>query len=233
MLACVIATGCASQARLPASYFAEGGHVLSAGEIGVTAAGGAGTSADGSGTGIGGRARVGVGGGNEVGVEAAQLTLDSPSYHCTFDCGPGDNSRYTTRARSVALSWKHSILDNAAIVATVGGAHHDRIAGDPMPAGDYVGTSVNGSLGLIGSHPIGHDVDAYGGLRASAGVPVGATNASNAMILGASTAIGLDVAVTRNLHLYGEASAFATGSEDDDFFPTFGVTAIGGIGVRL
>src|SRR5438045_803225 len=86
MLLLLPLVGCASEARLPASYFAEGGNTLRRGEVSVTAAAGAAATADGKGGGGGARVRVGLGNDQEVGIEAAGVRIDAPGEHCSVAC---------------------------------------------------------------------------------------------------------------------------------------------------
>jgi len=229
----VFLVGCASEGRLPASYFGEGARVLDPGHVALTGAAGAGGTGDGSAVGGGGRVRVGIGGDQELGVEAAQLTLDDPSTHCTaFDCEPGENKRYTTKSQSALVSWKRQIRPSLALVAGVGMARHEWISGDPDPVGDYKGESVNGSFGFIGSRRLNDALEIYMGARVVGATPIREdAMVDSHRVLGVSSAIGGILHVSKYVGLFGEAGPRVTAIVGDGL--TFGGTAVAGLSLSL
>jgi hypothetical protein len=233
--ALVLVVGCASEARLPASYFAESPKALRPGEVAVTGAAGGGGTLEGAGGGGGARVRVGIGSHQEVGVEAAAIALDSPSHHCSVDCEPGDNSRYTITGGGAMLSWKLE-REHYSLVAGLGGSAHHRASGDPYPSGDYRGSSVTASLGAITSRPLTDTLTLYGGGRLSAAIPVTAPTMSLPdPLLSTWLGAGLSLPLGERLTLYAEAGPRITGPASDRALveSQLGVTAVAGLGLRL
>jgi hypothetical protein len=232
-LVLVALVGCASEARLPASYFGEGGRVLDPGHVAVTGAVGAGGTTEGTGSGGGGRVRVGIGDGQEIGVEAAQLTIDSPSDHCTgFDCEPGENLRYTMRSRSALVSWKRQVRPSVALLAGVGVSHHEWVSGDPDPVGDYKGESVNGMFGFIGSRRINDALEVYMGARIVGATPIREYPMVDGHgVIGISSGIGAILHVSSFVGVFGEIGPRVTASGGGGL--TFGSTAVGGLSITL
>jgi hypothetical protein len=233
LIVAVLLTGCASEGRLPASYFGEGAHVLEPGHVAVTGAAGAGGTGDGSAVGGGGRVRVGIGGSQELGVEAAELTLDDPSTHCTaFDCEPGENKRYTTKSQSALVSWKRQIRPSLALVAGLGMARHEWISGDTDPVGDYKGESINGSFGFIGSRRVHDAFDLYMGARlvGAAAIRQDAMVESH-NVIGVSSAVGGMLHVNKYVGVFGEVGPRVTAIFGDGL--TFGGSAVAGLSLSM
>jgi hypothetical protein len=233
ILAVTIA-GCAQDARLPASYFAEGSRVLAPGQVSVTAVGGAGvTTNGGAAAGYGARVRVGVGGDQEVGVEAASTTLDVVTGVCVDDCGTeDDNQTERIRSTSAQASWKIRVAPQLALIAELGASHHTAIDGQQV--GDYYGTSIGGSLALVTSRPITSTVDFYAGGRVAFELPIGPDNSTEAFDAVAVTgAFGFDAAMTDRLHLYVEAGPRAVMEGADQYVPWLSLVGVGGLRLTL
>jgi hypothetical protein len=160
-LSLVLVVGCASEARLPASYFAETARTLPPGHVSVTGAVGGGATFYGYGGGGGARLRVGVGDGTEVGVEAARVDRVT-SNDCGWDC-PSTTS--TLESRSVTVSLKRRLNDRASIIVGGGETQHYLVGGDPN-SDDPQGTSIHGSLAVLGTGPLASGIDLYAGVRA-------------------------------------------------------------------
>src|SRR6185369_15578224 len=111
----------------------ETSEVLEPGHVAITAAGGAGTDLTHVGAGAAGRVRVGIGHDQEVRIEAAALSFESESDHCSFDCDPGEIKHFDLRADSALLSWKIHLPSNAALIIGVGASRHRWASGDANP----------------------------------------------------------------------------------------------------
>jgi hypothetical protein len=226
----LLITGCASEARLPAPFFAERSATLAPGHVSLTGVAGAGASEDGTGAGAGARVRVGIGDDQEIGIEAAGLQLDSPSHHCAFDCAPDENKRYTTRGASALLSWRRPLAPDAALIAGLGASRHEWIAGDPSPAGDVRGTSVNGNLGVVRSWSDSTTFEHYLGVRLAFAIPVRADTMSTMRTVGAlSATLGASVRMADHLHAFAEASPRLSYIVEDG--PAMDLTGVGGVGI--
>jgi hypothetical protein len=226
-------TGCASEGRLPASYFGEGSRVLDPGHVAITGAAGAGGTTDGAGVGGGGRVRVGIGGDQELGLEAAETVLDSPSMHCTVaDCEPGENKRYTTKSQSALVSWKRQIRPSLALVAGVGMARHTWVDGDPDPVGDYHGESINGSLGLVQSRRVNDTLDLYMGVRLVGAAAIRQDPMVQSHdVIGLSSGFGGMLHVSKSVGLFGEVGPRGTVILSDGL--TFGANAVVGLSLTM
>ena len=228
-------TGCATQARLPASYFAEEAPALDAGHISVTAVGGGGLTTNGDGGGFGGRVRVGIGDHQEVGVEASQVELEPTRDDCQGDTCLSDNvptATYEIRSRSALVTWKQSYGEHYALVAGLGGSEHVALSGNQDPEGDNYGHSLDAALAFIASGRIDETFSVYGGTRAALAVPVGANNSPNA-----STVVGLTGALGVATHMGDHVQAFVEGGVlatfDSDILPELGVDAVVGLKLTL
>ncbi len=229
-----LVAGCASEARLPASYFAEGGNVLAPGQVAVTGVAGGGATLDGNAVGAGGRVRVGVGDGQEVGIEAAGMVMDSPGEQCWFDCDGYTNTRVTVQQRSALLSWKSQLRPELAVIVGVGASEHKNVGGDPMSGQDDHGYSYDGSIAVVRSMRLTETIDFYGGARASLALPTtrdAATNDKATSVIGVSSALGLDTRLSPHLHGYLEAGPRGSIILSDG--PTFGFSAVAGLGLTL
>ena len=179
----VTVTGCASQARLPASYFGEDARTLDRGHVSVTAAGGGGIGVDGDAGGFGGRVRVGIGGHQEVGVEASQIEINSTYDTCLGDSclsGPSPTASYEVRSRSALATWKLSYRDHYAVIAGLGGSEHATLSGMPASGADTYGHSLDAALAFIASGHVNETSTVYSGVRAMLAVPIGANNSPDA-----------------------------------------------------
>ena len=232
LLAVVCLVGCAAEARLPASYFAEGGTVLAPGQVAITGVAGGGATTDGTAVGAGGRIRVGIGDGQEIGIEAAGIEMTSPGNHCAFDCGDYSPTWSTIRGRSALLSYKYQLRPELAVILGAGMSEHRNAGGDPMPDADDHGRSIDASAAVVRSMRLSQDVDFYAGVRAAAATPTGPNNSAKASsLLGVSSALGLDIRLAGQLHAYLEAGPRSTLIFNDGL--TVGLSAVGGLGLVL
>ena len=198
LLPLVLACGCASEARLPASYFAETSEVLAPGKVAVTAVGGA-AQIDGAGYGAGARARVGVGGGTEVGVEASSSELHTDNY-CGIDDCTDTHSKVASHGAMLSVKTR---FRGAAVVAGFGATRHDLAGGDDDPSADLSGTSLDASIGLVGDRPLDRDGAIYFGLRLDGAFPVGANPMSVDPLFSAYGALGYTT-TTAPLRVFAE-----------------------------
>ena len=230
--ALLLLVGCAYEARLPASHFAESATVVPAGHAEISGAVGGGASFYGGGGGASMRARVGVGGGQEVRVEATALDLSSTKHNCTIDCGPSDNTEtVATSAQSALVSWKARIerLSNISVIAGIGASRYDHVdEGDPRR-----GRSIDGAFAMIANRRVRPGLDVYGGARLALAVPVGTGAMDVPAVIGAAGAIGLDAKVAEAWHFYAEADPRITVPSDDPLAGDLGVSLVLGLGVEL
>jgi hypothetical protein len=231
-LSLVVLGACASQARLSAPYFAETARVLDPGHVSATAVAGGGATLDGSGVGAGGRVRVGIGGNQEIGIEGSGISLDARAHTCIVaDCQPSENTRQSIRGRGALASWKLG-FGRSALIAGLGASEHANTGGDMY--GDYYGHSVDASLALVGDRPLSGATSLYGGGRATVAVPIGSDNSMDAgNVVGGTLTIGLAADLSRSLRLFTEGGMLLLSAERDRYLPTFGVTAVAGIGMTL
>jgi hypothetical protein len=234
LLLVTLVAGCASEARLPASYFAEGGNVLAPGQVAVTGVAGGGATLDGKAVGAGGRVRVGVGDGQEVGIEAAGMVMDSPGEQCFIDCEGYPDTRVTVQQRSALLSWKSQLRPELAVIVGVGASEHKNVGGDPRSGQDDHGSSYDGTIAVVRSLRLTETMDFYGGARASFALPTSkdvATSEKATSVIGVSSALGLDMRLSPHVHGYLEAGP--RGSVIFNEGPTFGFSAVAGLGLTL
>lgn len=232
LLALVCVTGCAAEARLPASYFAEGGTVLAPGQVAITGVAGAGGTLDGTAAGVGGRVRVGIGDGQEVGIEAAGIEMTSPTSHCAFDCGDSTPTYATIRSRSAMLSYKYQLRPELAVITGLGLSEHRDASGAVMPDADDHGRSIDASVAVVRSLRLTEGVDFYAGVRAALATPTQAHQNPHASSVGGVTSgLGLDVRLSKQLHGYVEAGPRAMLISNEG--PTLGASAVAGLGLVL
>lgn len=237
LLVFVVLTGCAQQARLPAPYFAETGHVLPGGGVAVTAVGGAGfakTAADsGIAVGGGGRVRVGIGHGQELGVEASQMEITAQDNSCTVICS-GDLATAKVLARSALVSWKTKIGEHTALVTRVGLAQHWTLSGEQPDNPDLYGNTINGSLGIVGTvREASANRNLYVGGNVSYGQPIGPNNDPNAKIVfGTSGVIGIAAKTSEHTRLFLEAGEHFLGTTDG-FWSSVGLSGVVGATFQL
>jgi hypothetical protein len=232
----VVMTGCAAQARLPASYFAELAPALEPGHVSVTGVAGGGAAFDGDGEGFGGRVRVGIGDHQEVGVEASQLEIDPSREDCNGDTCLANNvptATYEVRSRSVLATWKQSYGEHYALIAGLGGSEHVALSGNQDPDGDNYGHSIDAALGFVVSGRVHETFNVYAGARATLAVPVGADNSPNASnVIGLTGALGLEDDMGDHVEAFIEGGVLAT-SDGNDIFPELGVQAVAGLKLKL
>ena len=233
----VTMSGCAAQARLPVSYFAEDATALEPGHVSVTGVGGGGMGLNGDGGGIGGRVRVGIGDHQEVGVEASQVDINPSSQECPIDgCDSSEdpNATYDVRSRSALVTWKQSYGEHVALIGGLGGAEHAAVSGVQDSDGDNYGYSIDAAFGFVVSGHAAEHLEIYGGGRAMLAVPVGPDNSPNASdVVGLTGAIGLATNLGDHMQLFTEAGVLATMDGNDVWFPTFGVDGVVGLKLKL
>jgi hypothetical protein len=234
LLLLVVLGGCAQDARLPASYFAEGAHVLAPGEASLTAAGGGAYGSIGEGIGGGARVRVGIGDGQEVGVEAGAEALKVQGDECVADCDSWANEVVPTQtiyAYSAMGTWKRALSDNLAMVVGLGLSEHDSPAG--FEDTDYYGHSVDSSLALIGSHMLSRRLDFYAGGRIALAVPYGPRDQVATDVIGGNFAAGFDYAMFDRLHVFVEAGPRLISEGNDSWIPWISAEGVTGLTLRL
>ncbi|HEY3801608.1 MAG TPA: hypothetical protein VGL61_03340 [Kofleriaceae bacterium] len=232
LLLLVILGGCAQDARLPASYFAEGAHVLDPGQVSVTGAAGGGASVWGEAAGASGRVHVGIGDNQEIGVEASAEELRVPADRCFFGCDSSEtNAMETLAAYSALASWKLGLTPNLALIAEGGVGKHDLVSGDA--ANDYFGHSVDGAFGLVFSRPISKETDVYLGGEVALAVPYGPRSTDATSVVGATAAVGLDHAFEHSLHGFVEGGGRLMFEGEDAWIPNLAIDGVAGIRIIL
>ncbi|HEX4453294.1 MAG TPA: hypothetical protein VH143_20625 [Kofleriaceae bacterium] len=232
----VTMAGCAAQARLPASYFAEDATALDPGHVSLTAVGGGGVNTTGDGGGVGARVRVGIGDAQEVGVEASQIHINAPSQECPIDGCEGNedpNATFDVRSRSALVTYKRSFGD-IALIGGLGGSEHAAVSGVQDTGADTYGDSVDGAFGFVVGRHVTKLLEIYGGSRATFAVPVGANNSPNAsVVIGLTGAMGLATDLGDHVQLFTEAGALAVMDGNDVWFPRLDADAVVGLKLKL
>jgi hypothetical protein len=228
----VVVTGCSQDARLPASYFAEGAQVLDPGHVSITGAAGGGASFNGEAAGASARVRVGIGDNQEIGVEASAEALRVPGDTCFFGCDSSDvDSRETLEAYTALASWKLGLSPHLALIVNGGIGKHDALTSEAF--NDYFGHSVDGAAGLVWSHPLAEATDVYLGGRIALAVPYGPRSNDATDVVGANAAVGLDHSFARSLHGYVEGGPRLMFEGEDAWVPNLGVEAVAGFRITL
>jgi len=231
LISLVVLTGCSQDARLPASYFAEGASVLDPGHVSVTGAAGGGATLNGEAAGASARVRVGIGDNQEIGIEASAEELRVPADTCFFDCDSSENTNETLAAYTAMASWKLGLSPHLALIVNGGIGKHDALTSDAV--NDYFGHSIDGAAGLVWSRPLSDTTDVYLGGRVTVAVPYGPRSMDATNVVGANAAVGLDHAFATSLHGYIEGGPRVMVEGEDAWWPNLGVDGVAGIRLTL
>jgi hypothetical protein len=232
LISFVVLTGCSQDARLPASYFAEGAQVLDPGHVSVTGAAGGGATFNGEAAGASARVRVGIGDNQEIGIEASAEELRVPADTCFFGCDSSEeNTKETLEAYTAIASWKLGLSPHLALIVNGGVGKHDSLTSNAV--NDYFGHSIDGAAGLVWSHPLSATTDVYLGGRIALAVPYGARSMDATDVIGANAAVGLDHAFARALHGFVEGGPRFMFEGEDAWVPNLGVDGVAGFRITL
>jgi hypothetical protein len=232
LISFAVLAGCSQDARLPASYFAEGASVLDPGHVSVTGAAGGGATFNGEAAGASARVRVGIGDNQEFGVEASAEELRVPGDTCFFGCdGSEVDTKETLEAYTAIASWKLGLSPHLALIVNGGIGKHDSLTSDAV--NDYFGHSIDGAVGLVWSHSLTDTTDVYLGGRVALAVPYGARSMDASNVVGANAALGLDHAFAKSLHGYIEGGPRLMLEGEDAWWPNLGVDGVAGFRVTL
>ena len=130
------------------------------------------------------------------------------------------------------MSWKKQIRTDVALLGGLGVAHHAWVSGDPSPAGDYQGLSLNADFGAVKARRLSVGLDGYTGAMFAAAVPIRTYQMETPRdVIGLSLAAGIETHPSSNLRLFLEAGPRVTGIYHEGL--TFGLTGVAGLALLL